>query len=134
MIYRQEATSNTRPVSPEWNANHVYIRYDITTRQIEIEGEAVTEYVYKEIMMSINEYHNLQAGTLPISVPEWDDQLRAIERGALYDEADKMISKYSTDVPDSDKRTAWVQYKHLVRATQEAQGYPQTVTYPERPE
>ena len=98
------------------------------------EDETVTAvYQYTQYRFERGEYELVQVGVLPNGA-HWDDVLRGIERGALYDEADKMVSKYSTDVPDEAKRGAWVAYKHDVRATQESADYPAAVSYPARPE
>lgn len=97
------------------------------------EGTVQTLYQYTLRRFARGEYELVQAGSLPSGV-EWDDALRGIERATLYDEADRMISKYGTDVPDKTLRQAWIAYKHAVRATQDAPGYPQTVEYPSRPE
>ena len=96
-------------------------------------GTIETVYQYTQYRFERGEYELVQVGILPNGA-HWDDVLRGIERGALYDEADKMVSKYSTDVPDEAKRGAWVAYKHDVRATQSAEGYPAIVQYPTRPE
>lgn len=134
MITRTGVSSGMMPISPEWNADQVYIRYNVSIRQVEDESEIRNEYVYDEIQMHINEYNNVRMGILPISESAWTDQLRIIERSEIYRHADDMIMKYSTDVPDEDKRSAWIAYKAGVRSTQSSQGYPQEVTYPDRPE
>ena len=82
-------------------------------------------------IMSENEFVDVQIGRF---AGDWSDVLRGIQREYLYDHADKMVSKYSTDVADDTKKQAWITYKAGVRATQNAQGYPQTVTYPIMPE
>lgn len=103
------------------------------TNQMNEDGTATTIYQYTQYRFARGEYELVQVGSLP-SGAEWDDVLRGIERATLYDDADKMISKYTTDVPDTAKRDAWVAYKHAVRETQRAQGYPQEVEYPAKVE
>ena len=118
----------------ERNAQHVYVRWNHHTVQAPPMGEEEqprTVWEHDEIYMTDNEYSQVQTG---LWNGEWNDALRSIERAALYDRADRMISKYGTDVPDDAKRTAWIGYKHAVRETQDAPGYPQTVTYPDEPE
>lgn len=97
------------------------------------EGVLTPYFEYDSYRFKAGEYELVQVGFLPAGA-EWDDVLRSIERKELYDYADGMIAKYTTDVPDSEKRDAWVTYKHEVRTTQEAEGYPRTVSYPARPE
>ena len=99
----------------------------------EEDGIISTVYQYTQYRFDRGEYELVQVGSLP-SGAEWDDVLRGIERATLYDEADRMINKYSTDVPDDAKRNAWIAYKHAVRETQGAEGYPLTAEYPDRPE
>jgi hypothetical protein len=102
------------------------------TNQMNEDETVTTVYQYTQYRFEKGEYELAQVGILPDGA-HWDDVLRSIERGALYDEADKYISKYTTDVPDADARQAWVDYKHAVRQTQTAQGYPAVVIYPPRP-
>ena len=67
---------------------------------------------------------------------------RSFERGQLYEEADRMISKHGDFValdqdPDGSHAhmiSAWRIYKMNVRGTQEQIDYPDDVIYPKRPE
>ena len=90
-------------------------------------------WVCEEDYLPMHIYNAFVSGD-PSVIGEWSDGLRRLERERLYDHADRMVSKYSTDVPDEDKRSAWVAYKAAVRATQDAPGYPADVTYPDMPE
>ena len=82
--------------------------------------------------MTVAEYDSVKVGRL-IGM-EWTDVLRGIERSGLYDYADMMIQKYSTDAADETMKQKWIQFKAGVRATQKQKTYPQTVSYPEMPE
>ena len=101
--------------------------------QILQDEEGRTYRTYDQYRLGPGEYELVASGIVPGGIA-WDDVLRSIERGALYDEADRMIPKYGTDVPDTAKRDAWIAYKAAVRATQLAEQYPLVVTYPVRPE
>lgn len=67
-------------------------------------------------------------------VDTWDDGLRTFQRAMLYDNADKMVMKYMTDVSNDDMKMKWIAYKASVRATQYAAGYPAIAALPELPE
>jgi len=133
MEYREIVTSGIKQPAFEHNGQHIYIRWDYTSSVVpatDTEPEH-TLWKYKEYFMPESEYYAICASVYP---GPWDETLREIEREHLYDHADKMVMKYSTDVPDDTMRQKWVQYKAGVRATQTATGYPQTVAYPEMPE
>lgn len=104
----------------------------ITTEKDE-QGKKYTLYSYTQYRFDAGEYELVSIGSLP-SGAEWDDELRGIERSGLYDYADMMIQKYSTDAADETMRQKWIQFKAEVRATQKQKTYPQTVSYPEMPE
>lgn len=110
----------------------VYTNEQTSTEKDE-QGEKYTLYSYTLYRFVAGEYELVQVGSLPADTV-WDDTLRGIEREAMYDHADQMISKYSTDAADEKKRQKWIDYKAEVRATQKQKTYPQTVTYPEMPE
>lgn len=116
----------------EHNYGDVYVRFNIQPYEETIDEQTYKGWVYDEWFMSEYEYQMIQQGQMPYG-GVWDDALRSIERGALYDEADRYISKYATDVPDESKRMAWVNYKASVRSTPSQETYPQVVTYPIRP-
>ena len=134
MRFTTDVRSTIKQPAEERNAQHVYIRcnYRKATVPEEDGGERI-EWRYDEYYMTDNEYENIRAGRL-FGIDGWSDALRAVERSARYRIADDMIAKYTSDVPDDAKRDMWVQYKHAVRETQNAPGYPQQVTYPEEPE
>lgn len=120
---------------PEIEANHgnVYIRSNIRRETYEgDDGVTYNGWIYDEWFMSESDYVLIQMGSMPEG-GIWDCTLRSVERSMLYRKADDMIAKYSTDVPNEAMRTNWIEYKHQVRMTQEAPGYPRTVEYPEEP-
>ena len=129
MQYRQNVQSGVKPPAIEHNNMDVYCRFDFASTTV----DDVTVWTYNEWFMSLSEYDSLRAGRL-FGTEQWTDDLRSIERSALYDVADQHIMKYTTDAVDGEKRQAWVDYKAEVRATQHAQGYPVNVTYPSAPE
>ena len=133
MEYRENVTSGVRQAEIEHNGTHVYVRWDFVKSVVPATAEEPehTIWTYKEYYMHETEYYAVCNGSFE---GRWDDALRSVEREHLYDRADKMIMKYSTDVPDEAMRQKWVQYKAGVRGTQTAAGYPQTVAYPEMPE
>ena len=104
----------------------------VTTEKDE-QGNKYTVYSYTQYRFASGEYELVSIGSLPAGA-EWDDQLRSIEREALYTEAEKHISKYRDDVEDPNLLAAWIQFKADVRASVNQKTYPQTVEYPARPE
>lgn len=90
--------------------------------------------VCDQLWLPTGQYELLRNGSLPPGAVQWNDGMREIERSALYDIADRHISKYTTDDPDTNKRNAWVEFKRQVRATPRQENYPQEVTYPALPE
>lgn len=126
-----------RVPTTEFNYGKVYVRFNVTRTEEVTDGpegpETVQGWQYDEWFMTSDEYAQIQQGILPYG-GHWDDALRGIERAYLYREADDMLSKYSTDEPDQEKYDAWKSYKHFIRLTQNAPGYPLTVEYPPRPE
>lgn len=117
----------------EHNYGNVYVRFNIQPYEEQDEQGQITKgWTYDEWFMSEYEYQAIQQGNMPYG-GVWDDALRSIERGALYDEADRYISKYTTDVPDESKRMAWVSYKASVRSTPSQENYPLIVEYSTRP-
>lgn len=134
MEFREDIRSMIRQPAEERNAQHVYVRCNYRRVTVpDADGTERIEWQYDEYYMTDNEYENIRAGRL-FGIDGWSDALRGVERSARYRIADDMIAKYSSDVPDDAKKALWVQYKHAVRETQNAQGYPQQVTYPEEPE
>lgn len=131
MQFKSKASSTILLPDVEHNSGEVMIRGPATVSTKESEGRVETIYTYDMYIMSENEYVDVQIGRF---AGPWTDLLRGVQRAYLYDEADKMVSKYSTDVSDDAKKQAWIAYKAGVRATQNAQGYPQTVSYPTKPE
>ncbi len=92
-----------------------------------------TVYTYTQYRLDAGEYELISVGTLPTGAV-WDEQLRSIERGYLYSEADKYLMKYTSYAPDANKAAAWTAYKSAVHDTVNQRSYPQTVEYPSRPE
>lgn len=99
----------------------------------EMTTEEGTSYDFTTYLFDNQEYDLLSVGILPPNA-SWDDKLREIERSFLYDEADKYISKYTTDVQDEEMRNKWIAYKSAIRNTPTQSDYPAEVTYPTRPE
>ena len=133
MQFRTKVTSGFQQPDIEHNSDSVYVRYNFVKTEVpatETEPARVV-YTYDEIFMSEDEYNDIRVGRFS---GEWTDVLRSIERAYLYDFADKMIMKFSTDAEDEAKRKLWVDYKAAVRATQDLPGYPVNVTYPDLPE
>lgn len=133
MQFRKDVHASVRQPEFEMNSNHIYIRANYRKSVIPATDDEPEQsiWTYDEYYMPENEYYAVCIGAFR---GPWDDILRGAEREYHYNYADKMIMKYTTDVPDETLRQAWVDYKHAVRATQDAQGYPQTVTYPDLPE
>lgn len=121
--------SSTRPVKILKGLSGSLYNTDIVTEST----EESTIYDFTSYLFDNQEYDLLSVGILP---PEatWDEHLREIERSFLYDEADIYISKYTTDVPDEEKRALWVAYKSAIRNSIYQENYPLEVTYPTRPE
>ena len=125
--------SSTRPITLLRSATSAVYRTNVR-KETEITDEREeTVYISDAYFFDGWEYDFVRNGILP-SEAEWDDVLRSIERSALYDNADLYITKYTTDVADSDKAKAWIDYKGKVRATVNQSAYPATVEYPETPE
>lgn len=120
--------STTRPVKILKGLNGSMYNTDIS----EYETEEGTAYSFTTYLFDNQEYDMLSVGILPPGA-EWDDKLREIERSFLYDEADKFIAKYTTDVQSDEMRDKWIAYKAAVRSTPTQSGYPSQVTYPSRP-
>lgn len=99
----------------------------------EMTTEEGASYDFTTYLFDNQEYDLLSVGILPPGAT-WDDKLREIERSFLYDEADKYISKYTTDVQDEDMKSRWIVYKSAIRNTPTQESYPQAVVYPARPE
>lgn len=110
----------------------VYTNEQTSTEKDE-QGEKYTLYSYTLYRFVAGEYELVQVGSLPADAV-WDDVLRGIERSGMYDHADVMISKYSTDAADETMKQKWIDFKAAVRATQKQKTYPQTVKYPAMPE
>lgn len=125
-------TQSVKPPFIEENGDTVYIRTNITKTTVKDNDTERTEWVYDEDVLTRTEYQSLIQGRLMSG--EWTDTLRAAERSRMYREADDMIAKYSTDASDDAMKQKWVEYKASIRATQNAAGYPKTVSYPEPPE
>ena len=103
------------------------------SQETDEEGREYTLYTYDQYRLGAGEYELVSIGSLPEGAV-WDEQLRSIEREALYEGAEKYISKYRDDAADPDKLTSWIAYKAAVRATVNQQSYPSVVEYPAKPE
>lgn len=125
--------SSTRPITLLRSATSAVYRTNIRKETEIIDEREETVYISDAYFFDGWEYDFVRNGILP-SEAEWDDVLRSIERSALYDNADLYITKYTTDVADSDKAKAWIDYKGEVRATVNQEHYPTEVTYPDLPE
>lgn len=121
--------SSTRPVKILKGLSGSLYNTDIITEETE---EGII-YDFTSYLFDNQEYDMLSVGILPPQ-STWDEHLREIERSFLYDEADIYISKYTTDVPDEQKRAMWVAYKAAIRNSIEQENYPLEVSYPDRPE
>ena len=137
-------TSFSRPVELVTGPTVTLYHRDIETSTEEDEkGNVQTVYTYRELRFPRGEYELVLAGTLPPGVDEWTADLRRIQRSALLDQADKLIAEANDNISYSDDQSvvdAWEAYrsavrtyKMQVRATVEAEGFPQAVTYPELP-
>ena len=130
-------TSFSRPVELVTGPTVTLYHRDIETSTEEDEkGNVQTVYTYRELRFPL-------AGTLPPGVDEWTADLRRIQRSALLDQADKLIAEANDNISYSDDQSvvdAWEAYrtqvrayKMQVRATVEAEGFPQQCTYPDLP-
>ena len=106
---------------------------ETVTTERDDQGNDHTVYTYTQYRLEAGEYELIAVGTLP-SGAVWDENLRAIEREARYNEADKYLMKYTSYAPDNAKASAWTSYKLAVHDTVSQKKYPGTVTYPSRPE
>lgn len=120
-----------KPSFIEENGDSIYLRINIEQIEIADGSDVRKEWQYDETVLTRLEYQSILQGRLIGA--EWTDALRTLERTRLYRDADDMISKYSTDAVNESKKQEWIDYKAAVRATQDAEGYPQTVVYPEQP-
>lgn len=138
------ATSDSCPVELVTGPTMTLYRRDVTTSTEKDDKDVDrTIYTYRELRFPTGEYELVLAGTLPPGVDEWTADLRRIQRSALLDQADKLIAEANDNISYSDDqgvvdaweayRTAVRAYKMQVRATVEAEGFPQAVTYPELP-
>lgn len=138
------ASSDRRPVSILTGPTVTLYRRDIRQETTEGEdGEPRTYYTYTEIRFERGEYDLVRSGMLPPGVREWTDDLRRIERSALLDNADILISEANDNITtEQDQatveawtayRTAMREYKMAVRATITQSGFPASVEYPELP-
>lgn len=139
-----EVQSFVRPVELVTGPTVTLYHRDVETSIVENEeGESRTIYTYRELRFPHGEYELVLAGTLPPGVDEWTADLRRIQRSALLDQADKLIAEANDNISYSDDQSvvdAWEAYrtqvrayKMQVRATVEAEGFPQQCTYPELP-
>lgn len=138
------AASDTRPVELVTGPTVTLYRRDVeTSTETDEQGVERTLYTYRELRFPHGEYELVLAGTLPPGVDEWTADLRRIQRSALLDQADKLIAEANDNISYSDDQSvvdAWEAYrtqvrayKMQVRATVEAEGFPQQCTYPELP-
>lgn len=134
------AASDTRPVELVTGPTITLYRRDIETSTVEDEdGTERTVYTYRELRFPTGEYELVRAGMLPPGVTEWTEDLRRIQRSALLDQADKLISEAEDNIASGspgqwqEYRDAMRSYKMAVRETASQQGFPQIVTYPEMP-
>ena len=125
----------TKVPNIEHNYGGVYVRFNIQpfSETDPVTGETYSGWVYDEWYMTDIEYQLIRQGTMPYG-GEWDDALRSIERGALYDHADVRIMRLSTYVTDETLKQAWITYKAGVHDTVNQPSYPASVTYPIPPE
>ena len=134
------ATSDTRPVELVTGPTMTLYRRDVTT-STEKDDKDVDRivYTYRELRFPTGEYELVRAGMLPPGVTEWTEDLRRIQRSALLDQADKLISEAEDNIASGspgqwqEYRDAMRSYKMAVRETASQQGFPQAVTYPEMP-
>ena len=132
MRFRSGVSSGIKQPEIETNGGLIYVRSNYASHIEKDEGGAErVVWTYDEYVLTANEYNDVRVGRF---IGEWSDALRSVQRESLYEQADRMLMKYSSDVQDSAKRQAWITYKAGVRATQNAPGYPQTVNYPAVPE
>lgn len=134
MDYIQNVQSTVRP--PKRISCATGIRYSFNIRQEQIESDGIIQIIYicDQYWFPIGEYELVQIGRLPPGTDEWTDELRSIEREALYDQADKMCMKYMTYAKDDVKLSQWTAYKSYVHATIQQGTYPSEVVYPNTPE
>lgn len=125
--------SSTRPITLLRSATSAVYRTNIRKETEIIDEREETVYISDAYFFDGWEYDFVRNGILP-SEAQWDDVLRSIERSALYDNADLYITKYTTDVADTEKAKSWIDYKGKVRATVNQENYPTEVTYPNPPE
>lgn len=134
------ATSDTRPVELVTGPTMTLYRRDVTTSTEKDDKDVDrTVYTYRELRFPTGEYELVRAGMLPPGVTEWTEDLRRIQRSALLDQADKLISEAEDNIASGspgqwqEYRDAMRSYKMAVRETASQQGFPQAVTYPEMP-
>lgn len=103
----------------------------------EEDGSTTLEWVATQYRFGAGEYSLVRAGILPDGA-SWDEELRRIERSALYDDADVGIAKAQDYISTGAEGwqgylDAMRAYKMAVRQTVEQASFPAEVAYPEKP-
>lgn len=144
MIYREavRGTQARMPDDIEINGKKVYARAKIER----IDEEDTTEepgfhgWQYEEAILTAQEFDALKA--LDFSWVElWSDAMRTAERRARYERMDPKVSslrrRLDLDPSDTEAKEKLMDiqaYCKAVTDTQEQEGYPLQVTYPDEPE
>ena len=129
-------TQKRMPSEIEFNNDSVYIRRDIQKVQApDAEADSRVNFQYEETVFTREEYESIIAGVLPGTMTEWTDVARWVERRAMLDDVDRLISEAESeglDAQDSNGRVdALMQVKAEIRATKSQSGYPWVVEYPD---
>ncbi len=134
----------TQPVKPaniEINADAVYIRGSVVRKSETIDDRTEEYWEYVEDVLSRTEYEAMQASAPNVGIADdaWDDGLQTMVRTILYERTDGDRAKLERKIRlgiDVEENTAMLkkldQYCDAVRATKEAEGYPNNVpVFPE---
>lgn len=135
-----------RPVELVTGPTVTLYRRDVeTVTETDEDGTERTVFRYRELCFPRGQYEMVCAGMLPPGVDEWTEDLRRVQRRALFEDADRLIAEANDHIEvtedGGDEQAAWGayrsamrEYKMAVRATVDGEGFPAVADYPELPE
>lgn len=135
-----KGSQKTMPEDFEVNGARVYARAGIQEySEASDTGETIKGWTYEEVVLTAAEYDALKALNTDW-VKVWSSALRCAERRARYERMDPKVSSLrrkidlGIDVEENQARLLAIQeYCKAVTDTQESEGYPSKVTYPDEP-
>lgn len=128
-----------KPSDFETNGRRIYARANIEQYTEEMDGQTVMGWTYDEVILSDGEYGALrELNTEWVTV--WSAALRCAERRARYERIDPIVSSIrrkidlGIDTEANQEKLLTIQtYCKAVTDTQESEGFPLQVTYPDEP-